>query len=59
MEGMSTGSMVGMVLIAIFYGGVISVILLSFWRIHLIAKDIEEIKGTLDEMKVALERERR
>lgn len=56
---MSDHSIVATVLIGVFYGGVISVILISFWKIHVASKDIKEIKKILHDLQMSLEQSRR
>jgi hypothetical protein len=42
------------VLIAFFYASVISIILLSYWKIHLSSLEIKEIKKILLDVQIAL-----
>jgi len=56
---MSDQGMFATVLIGVFYGGVISVILIGFWKIHMASKDIKEIKKILLDLQVSFEQFRR
>ncbi|MCI0706334.1 MAG: hypothetical protein L0Y80_02465 [Ignavibacteriae bacterium] len=56
---LSDQGMIATVLIGIFYGGVVSVILISFWKIHIASKEIKEIKKILLDLQVAFEQSRR
>ena len=56
---MSLPELIATALIALFYGGVISVILIGFWKIHMAQKDIKEIKKILLDVQVVLEQMRR
>ncbi|HEY4612462.1 MAG TPA: hypothetical protein VII11_05725 [Bacteroidota bacterium] len=57
--GLTSNEMLVAVLIAVFYGGVISVILISFWKVHVTSKDIKDIKKILLDLQVSLEQMRR
>lgn len=51
---LSSGEMILTAFIALFYGSVISVILISFWKIHLNSKEIQEIKSILLDIRTSL-----
>jgi len=57
--GLTSNEMLVAVLIAVFYGGVISVILICFWKVHVTSKDIKDIKKILLDLQVSLEQMRR
>lgn len=48
------GEVVMMILIAVFYGTVISAIVISFWKIHRSSQEIGEIKTLLIDIKNTL-----
>ena len=47
------------VLIALFYGSVISIILLSYWKVHMAFKEIQEVKNILLDLQGSLGQSRR
>lgn len=53
---LGVGEVIMMSLFALFYGTVISAIVISFWKIHTSSREIGEIKAILIEMKGTLEK---
>ena len=56
---MSDQGLVATIFIGIFYGGVVSIILISFWKIQMASKDLKEIKKILADVQLSLEEHRR